>query len=178
MGKDDIVPTSDVLKHINKQTFGADASAAIAEAIPTFGYSEQGSSGFLLLGAFVMPAAGVDFGFSTATNAQTYTCQIQAGNRMAAPALVNVDHYAHIAEYRRTGRVTTSAGHDHYEMPLPLHIFRPTPVLVTQEFTICHDAANDAVWNSKVVYVILHFMTVSIPDKVYMRLMMDQQRQS
>lgn len=172
-----ITPTSEVLEHINSQTFGADASAAMAEPIPTFGYSEQGNSGMLLVGAWWMGPVH-DTGLFGGINANPLSVQILSGDQSATPAVVNADDNTLIAGYEGKESWVTGGHEIIVEYPKPLFFFRPTPVIVAQEFTIVWDAVNQAIWNTKEMFVVLHFMTVAIPSEMYMRLLMDQQRRS
>lgn len=172
-----ITPTSEVLEHVNSQTYSADASVAMAEAIPTFGYSEAGNSGMLLVGAWWGPSIHINSVYG-AVALNFVTTQIQSGDQAAAPAVVDFDDNTLISGYAGKESFVTGGSELVVEWPKPHFFFRPTPVIVAQEFTIVHDAINNALLNSIEVFTILHFMTVAIPSAMYMRLLMDQQRRS
>lgn len=168
--------TSETIRHVNQQTMAADSTNAVAEAIPTPGYSEVGYSGCFIVGAQVSPAPAAA-ALIAPTDCQ-YACQLQTGDRTGTPALLNPNDVGFFAQLILNAGITTS-GYWLQRFPMMMPISMPVPIIVMPDITICHDAtANVAEIQSKVVYVEIFYRTVRLVDRAYTGLLLQQQRTS
>lgn len=168
--------TSEVIRHVNEQTMNANSSVAVAEAIPTPGYSEVGYSGAFIVGAQVSPAAAV--AALVAPLDIQYACQLQVGDKSGTPALLNPVDVGFFAQLVMNSQITTS-GWGLIDFPRPIPISMPVPIIVMPSITITHKCdANTPEFASKVVYVEVFYRTVRLADRAYAGLLLQQQRTS
>jgi hypothetical protein len=168
--------TSEVIRHVNEQVLGVAATTAVAEAIPTPGYSEVGYSGAFIVGAQLSPKPGVNALITAAL--QQYVCQLQVGDRTAAPALLNPNDVGFFAQRVQCSTITTS-GAVVRDYPVPIPISMPVPIIVMPHITICHDCTVDEANHAgETVYVEIFYRTVRLDDRAYAGLLLQQQRTS
>lgn len=184
------IPRSQVMTHINSQTFGADSSVELGEKIETPGWSEILSAdskfgrGIMLLEVFTCmdPTLNLSTDGWLGINTETFLMsQVQLGDTTAidsgVPVALALSDYRllyHRADFRS---ISTDGGAVHIE-PRDLKAVRNPPIIVTPSFTVVHKAQNDACWQSNTIHTSLTYQIVDIPLSVYTVLFQAQTRVS
>lgn len=176
MDEQGYIPTSDVMAHINKQTFGADASTAIGEAIPNPGWSVKDPLGIVIVSAFLMqePTAGKAMVIASDGD---FVSQLQTGDRSASPALIEPDQPGFLAHRRLVAEMDTS-GLTLLAEPLSLPVLFPQPFILTKDYTVVHRAVNVPAVNSTDIFTIIWFHTAEFTHQMYNIMLRQQQRTS
>lgn len=175
--KDPIIFTSDVLRMVNEQTMGSNASAEVAEALTTPGVSDGSDGAMFILEAKISMNSVLQTGAFVLGSSGQWTSQIQTGNRATTPVLVPPSSPFYFAHLTFTSRITTS-GMNGGIYPVALDIARPEPVIVMGEFTIVHQGANHADHNDELVFMEILYRTCMLDDSVYNRALRNQSRLS
>lgn len=174
-------PMTPSLRHVNTQTFGANATTEIGEAISNPGYSDVNNmidarTGLLIEAAGVMGDFDSVFALGAAGNA-TLASQIQVGDRTGTPECLNPGSAWLIAglDWRRFN--ATSGAQDGV-WPKPMFMHRRPPIVVVPEITITHYGSNLTTFNSLNIYTIIFYRVVRMTDQLFSVLLQDQQRVS
>jgi len=168
--------TSEVIRHVNEMTIPADSTTAVAESIPTPGYSEVGYSGCFIVAVQFSPAPAT--AKMAAPGDVQWCVQIQTGDRTATPALLNPNDVGFFAQLITNSQITTS-GFIIEKFPQAVPVSMPVPIIVLPDLTVCHDAtANVAEIADAVVYTEIFYRTVRLDDRAYTGLLLQQQRTS
>lgn len=177
--KDPIVFTSELLRMVNVQTLGANATVESAEALTTPGVSDGQLGGMFVVAAkfSFSPLLGTGGLASHPTGPGRYTCQIQTGDRSADPATLEPDSPYFFASLSAVCMQVTSGATLYFE-PVALDIARPEPVIVMDKFTVTHHGANQALHNDEKVFLEIIYRTCLLDETVYSRLLRNQSRVS
>lgn len=168
--------TSEVIRHVNRSTMDANSATGVAEAISTPGYSENGMTGCMIMGAQVSFDVNSTKGLAATTI--TYVCQIQTGDRSATPTLIDPDEVGFFGQVILKSIFTTS-GTDHVIYPLPINISMPVPIVVLPAITIVHQTSADSTsFDTDDIFVELFYRTVKLRPEAYTGLLLSQQRTS
>lgn len=181
---EDMIPLTRVVRHINKQTFGANAATAISEAIdaPGFGGDFSTRKGYrsspMLVQAWACQDPAQDSA-CTGVNA-AFRAQIIDGDRtgdITGADMLDYDDNDLIMDLRLDlGFVTSGMGQT--LGPWPLTPVTPLPILVKEKFTVAFQAGNHASWNSNDIFLIMWYQVMEIPSDYYTELLLNQQRKS
>lgn len=162
---------------VNTQTSDATATTEVAEALTTPGVSDGSNGGMFVVDAFFQPSPLLGtFGVNPSPSGWWRT-QIQTGDRSAGPAILEPTSPYYFANLNILFNVATS-GAAIVTWPLPLHITRPEPVIVMDQFTVTHMGVNGAMYNSELVHVEILYRTCMLHDSVYNRALRNQSRLS
>jgi len=174
---------SSLVRHLNKQTIGANSSTVIGESITNPAYREAASDeylGILIVGAFMDRKYSAPFTFNNG-QASIITSQIQYGDQSVTPAIKDRDdQFLHSHGSIEWGWASSVGFQDFTGLlPMPIQKMHPDDVIVTPEFTVVHDFdSNAANYQSKEVHTEILYHVVKVPDKVFTRMLMDQTRTS
>lgn len=165
---------SSVLRHTNKQTFGADASVAIAEAIDNPGWDTAGKRGIRIHRIVFMPGKNELFGYpSTGPHAT----QIQQGDQTSAPGLKNADDADLFAQFSfYNGYVTSGGGAAIWPVDIP--VISVVPIIVAERFSIAHQAVNHGAYNAMDIFTMIYYDIVKVPTDMYNAMLMQRLNQS
>ena len=177
-----IAPISDLMRHINKTSIGADSSVVVGEVIPNPAYRESAHDvylGVVIDRMMVWPKFTAPCGNGTLLATQ-WTTQMQTGNQVGTPAVMDIDNEFLFAHGNRTSRSSTAVGFGLAEFfPIPLDVVKAIPIIVTPEFSIIHDAGvNNAEFQSKEIVTIIEYTIVEVPDHLFTQMLMNQSRTS
>jgi len=175
--KNDITRTSGLLRHVNKQTFGANATVEIGEAIDNPAFGRGGAhTGIEIARILVMPdPASPTFGGAAAGG--YYQGQIQIGDQSGVPAVVDPQDEGLFAHLHHVSSVSAQGGNAH-SYPKMMPIINVVPIIVEQYYTVVHQGANSAVYNSIAVFTIIDYYAVEVPDSVYTQIVLSRRDQS
>lgn len=164
---------------VNVQTLEADATVESGEALTTPGVSDGQLGGMFVVAAkfSFSPLLGTGGLASHPTGPGRYVCQIQTGDRSAAPATLDPDSPYYFASLSAVCMQITN-GVSFYFEPVALDIARPEPVIVMDQFTVTHHGENQPLHNDEKVFLEILYRTCMLDETVYSRLLRNQSRLS
>lgn len=169
-----IIFTSEVLRMVNTQTMGADATVESGEALTTPGVSDGSDGGMFVVDAFFQPSTLAGTFMLTMNAASFWKTQIQTGDRSTTPLTLEPTSPWYFANLN----IISTSGGMAITFPLPLHIDRPEPIIVMDQFTVMHQGTNVAWHNDEKVHLVILYRTCMIHSDVYNRILRNQNRLS
>lgn len=178
-----VTPVGTALRHLNKQTFLADSSTVLGESIPNPAYREAADArylGMLVTSIRVYPKFSAPITGFAAAASFLWQSQLQTGEQSAVPAIMDLDDEFLFAAAMLYSDMRTAVGFVIRQIfPIELEPVKATPIIVTPEFTVIHDAGvNDANFASKEVHTVIEYQIVEVPDRLFTQMLMNQSRTS
>lgn len=153
--------------HINKQTFGADATTPIYETIDTPGVSIAGKIACVIQAVEVFP----DLQDAQATIFNRWKTQIAAGTQTA---FVDIDNNKFICQ-KELYCVSTAAGVTPlFQFPQVIVPVSKPFIIVDPKMTIIHQSSNAADINSDNVFTTFSYVNVELSLEVHQSILNSQ----
>lgn len=170
--------TSGLLRHVNKQTFGANAETEIAESIPNPAFGRGGvHTGMEISRILVVPDPLNSNLFGASAVNGLYQCQLQIGEAPSTPVVIDPQDEGLFAHLHFISSVSTNGGNAH-SWPKMVPIINVVPVIIEQYFNVTHVGMNNSAYNDESVFTIIDYYTVEVPDAVYTQIALSRRDQS
>lgn len=180
-----IKPIGVPMRHLNKVSFAADSSTVIGEAVANPAYRESATNRYLgmlihrirVYGKLTDMAAD-----QQAAGNYDFVSQLQTGDQSGTPAVMDLDNEFLFAHGSIAFRLSSGVGFQFMSpgvWPLDLEPVKATPIIVTPEFTMVHDAVvNHAAFQNKEMNTVIEYQIVEVPDRIFTQMLMNQSRTS
>jgi len=169
--------TSGLLRHVNKQTFGANATTEIGEAIDNPGFGRGGAHTGIEIERILIVPDPASATFSSIASGGYYQAQVQIGDQSGTPAVIDPQDEGLFAHLHMLNNISTNGGSVH-SWPKMMPIINVVPIIVEQYYTVVHQGANSAQYNSQSVFTIIDYYAVEVPDSTYTQIVLSRRDQS